>query len=258
MNYAKFVCLVLVWCEIIIQNKIGGFIRIESGELRGDEFQRICISLGDNHYEGIWDIHRGWIVHPSTEYWVIESIDSLDEEGNIVKQYYGGKDTGVYWIESWDGNVAFLDIPSGYYSGLLYSNSTNMIFWNNGTKYLRVGNINERYAYVNRNDGALLTDYVFADFNFAGFVGSIAVERIYESEQYVVLTDSGVMLPLPERIEFDVNSLTLDHESSQGMWYSINSMDGDCYTIMFEPYSMDIMCQKKTSSLRNQFFVKSS
>ena len=71
-------------------------------------------SMPSNGFYGIIDIDGQWVVAP--EY---EEVYSSDEGAN----YAGGRDTGVYLFLGKTDNkwkFGFFDIPSGYFSGLIY------------------------------------------------------------------------------------------------------------------------------------------
>ena len=117
------------------------------GELRGSHFAAVTYSDDETKYEGIMDIQGGYALEPSSSIIVTEGQDAGDD--NI--QYYGGKDTGVFWIDDIrTDKVAFLDVQSGYFSGFLFSASQDPWFDDPGTDFLRVTEDGKTYAYINR------------------------------------------------------------------------------------------------------------
>ena len=138
----------------------------------------------------------GYAVEPSDRIAVDEGQGEEDE----AFVYYGGKDTGVYWITDEEGHEAFLDVRSGYFSGFRFL-GCDPWFDDPETDYIRVTEDGNTYAYINRRNGEFLTDYIFQQMNLVGFVGTFAVEQLEASGAWVVLDIYGTLTLLPEGCE---------------------------------------------------------
>ena len=164
------------------------------GEVRGNRFMAVTYSNGETEYAGIMDLRGGFAVEPSASIVVAEGQSK--DNGSI--QYFGGKNTGVYWIENIETDrVAFLDVPSGYLSGFLFGSGTDPWFDDPETDFLRITEDGVTYAYINRRNGEFLTGYIFQQMNLTGFVGSFAVEQMATSGAWVVVNRYGGLIPLP-------------------------------------------------------------
>ena len=113
-----------------------------AGVFRGD-YAAACEPCEDeddeDYHEGVIDRNGNWVVEP--HYFVDRGYDGW---------YYGGLTLGYY--EMWDNDTdksGFFDVPSGYFSGLVYDGELN--FWN-GSRLVPVS-LNGRQCYVDRSTG---------------------------------------------------------------------------------------------------------
>ena len=175
-----------------------GMEPVNVGEIRGSRFMTVTYDVGDTEYAGILDLRGGYAVEPSSVYAVGEGQGEDDDD----IQYYGGRDTGVYWIENIETDkVAFLDVQSGYFSGFRFHISQDPWFADPETDFLRVTEDGKSYAYINRRNGEFLTDYIFQQMNLTGFVGTFAVEQLAASGAWVVVNRNGTFTLLPAGYE---------------------------------------------------------
>ena len=200
------------------------------GEMRGNRFIAVSYSDGENEYNGILDaVQGGYAVEPSSAIAVCEG----QGEDDVSFQYYGGKDTGVYWVEDCEADrIAFLDVQSGYFSGFRFSIWTDPWFVDPKTDYLRVGKDDQTYAYINRRNGEFLTDYLFQQMNQVGFVGPFAVEQLAASGVWVIVYKNGFLRTLPDGCE-PVDWYDHLKEDRQSGKILLRREDGS--TFLFEP-----------------------
>lgn len=195
------------------------------GSLRGDTLQ-VCLVIGDQRYEGILDFCHNTVLWPQqgievcsfyfgdeyTLYTPVSDIRSTNVHTNETNSYFGGKDAGLYWLYDYQNDrVAFYDIPSGYFSGYLFHPQIDYLFWDESAKYIRVTMDGERYYYVDRQNGAPLSILLFSGENCIGMKDGYAIERLYGTQQYVVMRESGEVYYIPDG--FAVESYMIENNS---------------------------------------------
>ena len=163
--------------------------------------------MGNLDMSGIID-RNGTFVLPPT----YSLSDGYDE------QYYGGKDTGIWWITRWQDDVwgededgeetltqrakcGFFDIPSGCFSGLKWS---DIWPWCTDSRLIPVIDDTFRAGYADRTTGEMVIpcQYFCVDpSTFSEGVASVA----YEDEDgdpldFFLIDETGAEIPLPDGI----------------------------------------------------------
>ena len=198
--FIAFAAILFLVCSVSAESADpwAGIEPVYTGEVRGGRFVAVTYCVGDAEYNGILDLRGGYAVAPSSACAVAEGQG--EDEDDI--QYYGGRDTGVYWIDdAASDTVAFLEVPSGYFSGFRFDVSQDPWFADPETDFLRVTEDGETFAYINRRNGEYLTDFLFQQMNLTGFVGPFAVEKLADSGAWVVVNCYGILTPLPAGCE---------------------------------------------------------
>ena len=229
MKTKCIISIFLLIFSVACSNNLTKRISIEIEPLRGNRFFCFSMSIDKKRYSGIYDICGKWAVPLSDNYFVMGSTSFGDDEGNPKSQFIGGKDSGIYWVYS-GKCVAFLDVPSGYFSGFFFSECTDPYYWNDSS-YLRVANDEGKYAYVNRSNGLMLTDYIFDQMNFMGFINGYAFEHVDNTNQYVVISETGDMMDLPQEIQFNLDSFCFIEENSMMSLFQLDTYDGTNYLL---------------------------
>ena len=83
------------------------------GDFRGNGYALVCTKSGQY---GIISSTGDYMIYP------IPFADEAEELG-----YYGGKDTGVYWLDNGQ-NMGFFDVQSGFFSGYRYDLTQDLWF----------------------------------------------------------------------------------------------------------------------------------
>ena len=113
-------------------------------------YAAVCAAYDENDEE---EEGYGWGIIDRAGKWVVEPHYFVD--GGYDGWYYGGLDMGYYQIweyaddEDEEPKFGFFDVPSGYFSGVIYDEE--LTFWN-GSRLAPVS-LNGRACYVDRGTG---------------------------------------------------------------------------------------------------------
>ncbi len=211
-------------------------ISVEVGRLRGGKYHRISAynNAGQLVCEGICDLEGKWVVPLDTNCIVTETVEGIIDSGDTASNYLGGLDTGYYIIEKTDTdlfNTAFLDVPSGYFSGFRFTGGMDECWDHKNCNYLRVMNEEGRYGYVRRNDGQMITDFAFGQMNFVCFLKGFALEQLYGTKNYVIVCETGDFIKLTEGYDFNPNSLELIATSDDHILFAVEDYNAEDYVI---------------------------
>lgn len=187
------------------------------GFFRGAGYALVCNA--ENEYN---------ILKGNGEY-AVEKIPFADE--GEAQGYYGGKDTGVIWL--FDGEkFAFFDVASGYCSAYCFDAAQDPWFDGECSTLLRVTYDGEHYGYVNRTNGQLQIPCVFQQMNTVGFHHGIAIEYLTDTEQAVIVQETGAICKLAASLAL-VDSACLEDErllvidKASGLYGYCNA-EGEC------------------------------
>ncbi len=187
------------------------------GQFRGNGFALVCTP--DNKY-GIISYTGEYVVYP-----IIEA----DEGAELG--YYGGKDTGVYWLYNGE-KYAFFDVQSGFLSPYCFDASQDPWFDGACSNLLRITYDGQQYGYVNRQSGQLQIPCIFSQINTIGFHHGFAVETLEKTNKTVVVREDGTFLSLNDKLqpvegELFEDGLLLVQDMTSGL-YGYCDMDGNC------------------------------
>ena len=130
----------------------------------------------------------------------IPFADAAEELG-----YYGGKDTGVYWLDNGQ-NKGFFDVQSGYFSGYCYDLMQDPWFDAECSRLLRITYDGETYGYVNRQNGVQQIPCIFEQINTTGFHNEFAFETLASSKEMVIVRENGTFLSIPDHLSVEGTS----------------------------------------------------
>lgn len=116
--------------------------------------------------------------------------------GDMAGTYYGGMDTGVFWLDNND-RTAFFDVTCGYLSAFRYHIATDPWFNGEDSSLLRVTEDGHTYGYVNRHTGEQIIPYLFAQINLDGFHNGFAIEELAQNGAYVIVKEDGTFTSMP-------------------------------------------------------------
>ena len=176
------------------------------GFFRGAGYALVCTS--ENEY-GILSSDGSYVVYP---------IKHAEEGAELG--YYGGKDTGVIWLNNGD-KYAFFDVASGFCSEYSFDSAQDLWFDGTCSHLLRVTYDGEHYGYVDRTNGRLEIPCLFQQINTVGFHNGYAVEILSETDDVVILHENGDTFLLPCSISpvegevFECNLLLVYDETSK-------------------------------------------
>lgn len=186
------------------------------GDFRGNGYALVCTESGEY---GIISSTGRYVVYP------IPFADAAEELG-----YYGGKDTGVYWLD--DGqSMGFFDVQSGYFSGYRYDLAQDPWFDAECSRLLRITYDGETYGYVDRQNGVLQIPCIFEQINTTGFHNGFAFEYLASSKEMVIVREDGTFLSIPDNLSVEgtsfENDLLLVQDKETGL-YGYCDSEGNC------------------------------
>lgn len=143
---------------------------------------------------GIIDTSGQWVVPP--EY---NDVLSSDEGAD----YAGGRDTGVYWFSGFvDGKnkQGFFDIPSGFFSGLIYDGVDIEFYFDMDPELIRVV-MDGKLGFANRTTGEIVIPCQYDPFDSRDFMGDSCMVRPLHTDVadgWLLIDRTGREIPLPE------------------------------------------------------------
>lgn len=139
------------------------------------------------------------IVHTDGSY-AVEPDETVYITADMDGEYFGGQDTGVFWLDNGD-KIAFFDVETGYLSDFCYSITTDPWFNGADSSLLRVTKDGDTYGYVNRHTGEEIIPYIFSQINLDGFHNGYAIEELASNERLVIVREDGNYLYIPSEME---------------------------------------------------------
>lgn len=161
------------------------------GDFRGNGYALVCTKSGQY---GIISSTGDYMIYP------IPFADEAEELG-----YYGGKDTGVYWLDNGQ-NMGFFDVQSGFFSGYRYDLTQDLWFDAECSRLLRITYDGETYGYVSRQNGVQQIPCIFEQINTTGFHNGFAFENLASSEELVIVRENGTFLSIPDNLSVEGTS----------------------------------------------------
>ena len=135
---------------------------------------------------------------------VLEPVYGID--AGYDQMFYGGRDTGIWCITSgkvdWDNQLeGWFDIPSGYFSGLVWD---GVYPWISESNLIPV--IDETFSsgYADRTTGELVIPCQYESVDPSCFYGGVAsvsfVDELGNATGYFLIDETGEEISLPEGI----------------------------------------------------------
>jgi len=143
---------------------------------------------------GVIDASGQWVVPP--EY---NDVLSTDEGAN----YAGGRDTGVYWFSGFvDGKnkQGFFDIPSGFFSGLIYDGVDIEFYFDMDPELIGVV-MDGKLGFANRATGEIVIPCQYDPFHSREFMGDSCMVMPADAKTadgWLLIDRTGREIPLPE------------------------------------------------------------
>ena len=153
--------------------------------------------MQDEGYYGIIDLAGKWVLPP--EY---AEILSQSDSGD----YAGGRDTGIYLVvDGWkkDSKAGFFDIPSGFFSGLVYDHVVVQWYWYeySDSIYIPV-TADGKLGFASRTTGEIVIPCRYSPDDSRGFSGNFCMVMPVASEiadGWLLIDRKGREIPLPEQ-----------------------------------------------------------
>jgi len=167
---------------------------------------------------GVIDRSGQWVVPP--EY---EDVLSSDEG----ECYAGGRDGGIYWFWGWENGQAkegFFDIPSGFFSGLIYED-VDVEFYTEADPELIGVTLAGRRGFVRRSTGETAIPCQYDPLDAFGFEEEYCmVKRCEEkvADGWQLIDRQGRAVPLPE----NCYAFSAFHEGLAVIWDSTSDLYG--------------------------------
>lgn len=134
----------------------------------------------------------------STGAYVVDAVFLVDD--GAAQGYYGGKDTGVFWL--FDGSAwAFFDVQSGFLSPFCYHETQDLWFDGVCSQLLRVTYDGRTYGYVDRKNGQLRIPCIFSQINTVGFHHGLTFETLAETGEHIVVQEDGSFVTLAQGLQ---------------------------------------------------------
>lgn len=162
---------------------------------------------------------------------VLEPVYSID--AGYDQMFYGGRDTGIWIVtagkdDSANPLMGWFDIPSGFFSGLLWDGVWG---WISDSRLIPVTDETFRSGYADRATGELVIPCRYNALDpscFDGGVASVCPEedsdgaKNKECSRWFLIDEKGAEIPLPEGIfavpyegAHDGRIMVADHENAQ-------------------------------------------
>lgn len=169
-------------------------------------------------YYGIIDASGQWVLKP--EYYdVLSQSDSGD--------WANGRDAGIYYIvDGWekDSKAGFFDIPSGFFSGLIYDSVD--IDWTGKAdrEYICVV-MDGKLGFASRKTGEIVIPCQYSPDDSRGFRGDYCKVMPYETkvaDGWILIDRQGKEVPLPE----NCYAVSTFHDDLAVIWDSSKDLYG--------------------------------
>jgi len=194
-------------------------------------------AMGENGLYGYINARAEWVIAPQFDWagdyrgdyapfadypegsdidspWDADCMGVIDRVGHVVlepryllesgmsSEFFGGEHTGIWIVWSHeDEGTGWFDVPSGYFSGLVWGDvwhwisDSNLIPVTDADTYL--------CGYADRSTGELVIPCQFDSFQPSVFAGGVAaVQRTDEEGEYIgdpfLINEQGETIPLPE------------------------------------------------------------
>ncbi len=137
-------------------------------------------------------------------------------ESGVNDCYYGGRHTGIWTVtkcclpETEERLEGFFDVPSGYFSGLIYARCGGLV--GNGALIPVVPAGEHRAAYVRRNTGEMVIPALYDGLLTPFFLDGTATVQLADEYGHgqgpcFLIDETGSRLPMPEGVECTDRSL---------------------------------------------------
>lgn len=198
------------------ENGKWGYINNKGEFIIQPQFDSAAGFRGD--YAVITVFPEGFIPSEETIEWP-DCSGIIDRDGNIILepvysfdsgydgQYYGGKDTGIWYVIQWrvnreDRKEGFFDITSGFFSGLKWY---GVYPWVSESHLIPVIDDTYRAGYVDRTTGELVIPCQYDAVDPSNFYGGVASvipidQEGNETDECILIDETGAIIPLPEGI----------------------------------------------------------
>ena len=138
---------------------------------------------------------------------VVEPVYSFDP--GYDEEFYGGKDTGIWWVHQWHddegaGLDGFFDIPSGYFSGLVWR---SVYPWVSDSRLIPVSDDTYLTGYADRTTGELVIPCRYFGTDPSCFYGGVASVALEDedgnplNDEFFLIDETGAVIPLPKGIQ---------------------------------------------------------
>lgn len=138
---------------------------------------------------------------------VVEPVYSFD--AGYDGQYYGGKDTGIWHVTRWSDDETnrlegFFDIPSGYFSGLVWE---SVYPWISDSRLIPVMDETFLTVYADRTTGELVIPCQYFSTDPSCFYGGIASVALEDedgnplNDEFFLIDETGAVIPLRDGIQ---------------------------------------------------------
>ena len=184
----------------------------EAEDFRGDYALVRLIPEGEPveeyGYFGIIDVYGQWVLPP--EYY---DILSYSDSGN----YAGGRDTGIYLVvDEWgkDHKEGFFDIPSGFFSGLIYD-EVELEWTNDMDAELICVEVDDLKGFVRRATGETVIPCQLDPLYRYGFDGDYCAALPADADDpnaWILFDRQGNQVPLPENCFISNGSMIVQCE----------------------------------------------
>jgi len=167
---------------------------------------------------GIIDTTGQWVVPP--EY---NDVLSSDEGSS----YAGGRDTGVYWFAGIvDGKYkqGFFDIPSGFFSGLIYDGVDIEFYFDMDPELINV-TMDGKLGFASRTTGEIVIPCQYSPDDSRDFSGDYCMVMPYETtvaDGWILIDRQGREVPLPE----NCYAVSTFYDGLAVIWDSVRDLCG--------------------------------
>lgn len=169
-------------------------------------------------YFGIIDTSGQWVLPPA--YYDVLSVSDSGDWAN-------GRDAGIYYIvDGWKkgSKAGFFDIPSGFFSGLIYDHVD--IEWTEHTDSEYIGvTMDGKLGFVRRTTGEIVIPCQYTPDDSRDFCGDYCMVMPYETKAadgWILIDRQGNEVPLPE----NCYAASTFHDGLAVIWDSVRDLYG--------------------------------
>ena len=169
-------------------------------------------------YYGVIDIAGQWVLPPAY-YEILSESDSGD--------YACGRDTGIFLVtDGWKkgSKQGFFDIPSGFFSGLIYDDVHVVWAGNTDREYIRV-TTNGKLGFASRKTGEIVVPCQYSPDDSRDFSGDYCMVMPYKTkvaDGWILIDRQGKKVPLPE----NYYAVSTFYDGLAVIWDSVRDLYG--------------------------------